>query len=150
MANNEGMEKLIPFMDQIQDILTKHAVSVKFDLPQIVVIGDESAGKNSVLENFVGKDFLPRDNGIVTRRPLVLQLITNEYSDEEYAEFEHTKTKKFRINEVCKEIENETDKSTVGEKRKGRFCELPNRWTAEVLKLIRQKAKRRKTERTIL
>ncbi|KAF7987137.1 hypothetical protein HCN44_001792 [Aphidius gifuensis] len=116
MANNESMEKLIPFMNQIQDIFTKHAVSVKFDLPQIVVIGGQSAGKSSVLENFVGKDFLPRGNGIVTRRPLILQLITNKYSDEEYAEFEHTKTKKFRINEVCKEIENETDKSTVGDK----------------------------------
>ena len=29
---------------------------------------------NSVLENIVGRDFLPRGNGIVTRRPLVLQL----------------------------------------------------------------------------
>jgi hypothetical protein len=27
------------------------------------------------LENIVGRDFLPRGTGIVTRRPLVLQLI---------------------------------------------------------------------------
>jgi len=32
-------------------------------------------GKSSVLENIVGRDFLPRGTGIVTRRPLVLQLI---------------------------------------------------------------------------
>lgn len=31
-------------------------------------------GKSSVLENIVGRDFLPRGSGIVTRRPLVLQL----------------------------------------------------------------------------
>ena len=32
-------------------------------------------GKSSVLENIVGRDFLPRGSGIVTRRPLILQLI---------------------------------------------------------------------------
>lgn len=45
------------------------------DLPQIVVVGGQSSGKSSVLENIVGKDFLPRGAGIVTRRPLILQLI---------------------------------------------------------------------------
>lgn len=47
------------------------------DLPQIAVVGGQSAGKSSVLENFVGRDFLPRGSGIVTRRPLVLQLINS-------------------------------------------------------------------------
>ena len=35
----------------------------------------QSSGKSSVLESLVGRDFLPRGTGIVTRRPLVLQLI---------------------------------------------------------------------------
>ena len=35
----------------------------------------QSCGKSSVLENIVGQDFLPRGTGIVTRRPLVLQLV---------------------------------------------------------------------------
>lgn len=39
------------------------------------MIGSQSSGKSSVLENIVGRDFLPRGTGIVTRRPLVLQLI---------------------------------------------------------------------------
>ena len=34
----------------------------------------QSSGKSSVLESLVG-DFLPRGTGIVTRRPLVLQLV---------------------------------------------------------------------------
>jgi dynamin 1-like protein len=38
-------------------------------------VGSQSAGKSSVLENIVGRDFLPRGSGIVTRRPLILQLI---------------------------------------------------------------------------
>ena len=28
-----------------------------------------------MLENIVGRDFLPRGTGIVTRRPLILQLV---------------------------------------------------------------------------
>jgi GTP-binding protein EngB required for normal cell division len=52
-------------------------VSMSLDLPQIAVVGGQSAGKSSVLENFVGRDFLPRGSGIVTRRPLVLQLINS-------------------------------------------------------------------------
>jgi dynamin GTPase len=52
------------------------ADSVALSLPQIAVVGGQSAGKSSVLENFVGKDFLPRGSGIVTRRPLILQLQT--------------------------------------------------------------------------
>lgn len=35
----------------------------------------QSSGKSSVLENVVGQDFLPRGTGIVTRRPLLLQLV---------------------------------------------------------------------------
>ena len=35
----------------------------------------QSSGKSSVLEGIVGKDFLPRGTGFVTRRPLVLQLV---------------------------------------------------------------------------
>lgn len=35
----------------------------------------QSAGKSSVLEGIVGRDFLPRGAGIVTRRPLILQLV---------------------------------------------------------------------------
>ena len=43
-----------------------------------------------MLEAVVGKDFLPRGTGIVTRRPLVLQLVHLENPDErEYGVFLH-------------------------------------------------------------
>lgn len=42
-----------------------------------MVVGSQSSGKSSVLENIVGRDFLPRGAGIVTRRPLILQLLNN-------------------------------------------------------------------------
>jgi hypothetical protein len=50
------------------------------DLPQIAVIGSQSSGKSSVLENIVGRDFLPRGTGIVTRRPLVSFFFSCLYS----------------------------------------------------------------------
>ncbi|KHJ45264.1 dynamin family protein [Trichuris suis] len=72
---NQGMQQLIPLVNQLQDAFTHLGVSLALDLPQIAVVGGQSAGKSSVLEAFVGKDFLPRGSGIVTRRPLILQLI---------------------------------------------------------------------------
>ncbi|KAG0049320.1 vacuolar protein sorting-associated protein 1 [Gryganskiella cystojenkinii] len=66
---------LIRTINRLQDAFSTVGVSNPVDLPQIVVIGSQSSGKSSVLENIVGRDFLPRGSGIVTRRPLVLQLI---------------------------------------------------------------------------
>ena len=70
------MEQLIPVINKLQDVFNATSMDPGvLDLPQIVVIGSQSSGKSSVLENTVGRDFLPRGTGIVTRRPLVLQLI---------------------------------------------------------------------------
>ncbi|KAG0216149.1 vacuolar protein sorting-associated protein 1 [Mortierella sp. NVP41] len=66
---------LIRTINKLQDAFSTVGVHNPVDLPQIVVIGSQSSGKSSVLENIVGRDFLPRGSGIVTRRPLVLQLI---------------------------------------------------------------------------
>ncbi len=67
------MEQLIPIVNKLQDVFGAIGQS-PIDLPQIVTIGSQSSGKSSVLENVVGRGFLPRGTGIVTRRPLVLQL----------------------------------------------------------------------------
>ncbi|XP_019735169.1 dynamin-1a isoform X6 [Hippocampus comes] len=111
---NRGMEDLIPMVNRMQDAFSAIGQNANLDLPQIAVVGGQSAGKSSVLENFVGKDFLPRGSGIVTRRPLVLQLMN---SPTEYAEFLHCKGKKFTdFDEVRQEIEAETDRMTGANK----------------------------------
>uniref|UniRef100_A0A3Q2EAR2 Dynamin-2 n=1 Tax=Cyprinodon variegatus TaxID=28743 RepID=A0A3Q2EAR2_CYPVA len=111
---NRGMEDLIPLVNRMQDAFSAIGQNANLDLPQIAVVGGQSAGKSSVLENFVGKDFLPRGSGIVTRRPLVLQLMN---SPTEYAEFLHCKGKKFTdFDEVRQEIEAETDRITGANK----------------------------------
>ncbi|KAG0069509.1 vacuolar protein sorting-associated protein 1 [Linnemannia elongata] len=71
---------LIKTINKLQDAFSTVGVHNPVDLPQIVVIGSQSSGKSSVLENIVGRDFLPRGSGIVTRRPLVLQLINRPSS----------------------------------------------------------------------
>ncbi|CAL8342749.1 unnamed protein product [Lota lota] len=68
------METLIPIINRLQEVFLTVGADV-VQLPQIVVVGSQSSGKSSVLESLVGRDFLPRGSGIVTRRPLVLQLI---------------------------------------------------------------------------
>lgn len=114
MAGNMGMEQLIPIVNKLQDAFASLGVPISLDLPQIAVVGSQSAGKSSVLENFVGRDFLPRGSGIVTRRPLVLQLFNSKL---EYAEFVHCKGKKFSdFDLVRKEIEDETDRATGSNK----------------------------------
>ena len=113
------MKNLIPVLNKLQDVFATvgaHAV----DLPQIVVVGCQSAGKSSVLEAIVGKDFLPRGAGICTRMPLVLQLIHIEEgrNPREWAEFLHAPGQKFTdFMKVMKEIEDETDR--VCGKKKG-------------------------------
>ncbi|XP_036157340.1 dynamin-1-like protein isoform X21 [Myotis myotis] len=68
------MEALIPVINKLQDVFNTVGADI-IQLPQIVVVGTQSSGKSSVLESLVGRDLLPRGTGIVTRRPLILQLV---------------------------------------------------------------------------
>jgi replication fork clamp-binding protein CrfC len=106
-AGNPNMELLIPMINQLQHIFTAVNAKLTLTLPQIAVVGAQSAGKSSVLENIVGRDFLPRGGNMVTKRPLVLQLITSQ--GQEYAVFGHKPQQRF-INyaDVRAEIENDT------------------------------------------
>ena len=64
---------LVGVVNKLQDVFSAIGQS-PIDLPQIVVVGAQSSGKSSVIESIVGREFLPRGTGIVTRRPLVIQL----------------------------------------------------------------------------
>ncbi len=98
-----------------------------------LISNSQSSGKSSVLENIVGRDFLPRGSGIVTRRPLVLQLINkpigtntdkvdglNETVGEnpdEWGEFLHRPGVKFyNFDKICDEIVADTDTKTGNSK----------------------------------
>ena len=107
------MQELITIINDLQDVFNTAGIK-EIDLPQIVVVGAQSSGKSSVLENIVGKDFLPRGSGIVTRRPLILNL-KNIKGSNEWGEFAHKPGKKFTdFKEIRKEIEDETDRLCPG------------------------------------
>ncbi|KIK99119.1 hypothetical protein PAXRUDRAFT_823073 [Paxillus rubicundulus Ve08.2h10] len=105
---------LIKLVNRLQDTFSN--LGGELDMPQLVVVGSQSAGKSSVLENIVGRDFLPRGQGIVTRRPLVLQLIHTAVPDPsssppaytEWAQFLHVDKRFTDFGEVRREIEQET------------------------------------------
>ncbi|GAB2270821.1 Phragmoplastin drp1e [Dionaea muscipula] len=120
-----SMESLIGLVNRIQRVCTvlgdygsggdgSNAFSSLWEaLPTVAVVGGQSSGKSSVLESIVGRDFLPRGSGIVTRRPLVLQLHKTEEGAQEYAEFLHLPKRRFTdFAVVRKEIQDETDRVT--------------------------------------
>ncbi|CAN6460962.1 unnamed protein product [Victoria cruziana] len=115
------MESLIGLVNRIQracTVLGDHGADGALPtlweaLPSVAVVGGQSSGKSSVLESIVGRDFLPRGSGIVTRRPLVLQLHKTEERQPEYAEFLHLPKRRFTdFAAVRKEIQDETDRIT--------------------------------------
>ncbi|CAK78344.1 unnamed protein product (macronuclear) [Paramecium tetraurelia] len=112
------MEKLIPFINDLHDILSSAGLSNELNLPSIVVIGSQSVGKSSLLESIVGREFLPRGKGIVTRRPIEIQLHQVIDAEQSWFEFMDKRGEKiFESDEIRKLIEQETDK--VAGKNKG-------------------------------
>lgn len=152
------MDQLIPVINKLQDVFNTVGTEA-IQLPQIVVVGAQSSGKSSVLENLVGRDFLPRGSGVVTRRPLILQLVhtppkiktttskkpnkelkpkegvedddgDSYFSDDEgdasekeseepdeWGKFLHLKERKMTdFDEICEEIERETERVTGNNK----------------------------------
>ena len=127
------LRKLINLIDQLRDC----GVNEYIKLPRICSLGTQSSGKSSVLESIVGLDFLPRGDGVVTRRPLELRLcgvvtrrplelrLCHINSGEPWAIFEERKGTKFTdfvkvretiealTDEVCKTNKNIIDKPIV-------------------------------------
>lgn len=115
----ENLRRLISVVDDLRDVgLQKY-----INLPRIVVVGTQSGGKSSVLESIVGLDFLPRGDGVVTRRPLELRLVHVSESDkgriaDSWAVFGALPDKIFtNFDQVRDEINRQTD--LVAGKNKG-------------------------------
>ena len=66
-------EKIRPILDAIDKLRRLKVTQEGIPLPTIVVVGDQSSGKSSVLESLAGIS-LPRGQGICTRVPLIMRL----------------------------------------------------------------------------
>ncbi|KAK9678838.1 hypothetical protein RND81_11G236000 [Saponaria officinalis] len=135
-------DALIPAVNKLQDICAQSGNKVNLDLPQVAVVGSQSSGKSSVIEALVGRDFLPRGNDVVTRRPLFLQLVrtaastttTNSNNSDandnagvssvngdeaalEYGEFLHLPGRRFYdFSQIRREIQAETEREAGANK----------------------------------
>ena len=110
---SEPLEILVQALSKLQDVTGR---SSDFMFPRIIAIGNQSAGKSSILEGIVGRPFLPRGADIVTRCPLYVRLHQTKQGEEEMAVFQ--KEEKYGWEEshfddfvkVRKEIERRTEK----------------------------------------
>lgn len=73
-------DKIRPLLDAIDKLRDLNVMQEGIQLPTIVVVGDQSSGKSSVLESLAGIS-LPRGDGICTRVPLVIRLQNHAQSD---------------------------------------------------------------------
>ena len=122
-ADNELFKKLRSFISLI-DQLRDNGVNEYIKLPRICSLGTQSTGKSSIIESIVGLDFLPRGEGVVTRRPLELRLFHidsgkpwakfEEKNERNYTNFTEVKsTIQELTNEVCKGDKNIEDKPII-------------------------------------
>ncbi|MED6157352.1 hypothetical protein PIB30_022319 [Stylosanthes scabra] len=75
-------EKIRPILDAVENLRRLNIAKEGIQLPSIVVVGDQSSGKSSVLESLAGIS-LPRGQGICTRVPLVMRLQNHPHPEPE-------------------------------------------------------------------
>ncbi|GMY37778.1 dynamin-related protein 4C-like [Fagus crenata] len=66
-------DRIRPLLDAVDSLRDLKITEEDIQLPTIVVVGDQSSGKSSVLESLVAIN-LPRGLGICTRVPLIMRL----------------------------------------------------------------------------
>ena len=98
-------QEIRPLLDVVDKLRNMDITKEGIPLPTIVVVGDQSSGKSSVLESLAGVK-LPRGDGICTRVPLIMRLksckdgsqasISIKYSDKEEQIKEYQITNKIK------------------------------------------------------
>ena len=97
--------KILEKIKEIRPLISGY----KIQLPQIVVIGDQSSGKSSVLESLTGIKF-PVNSGICTRCPIIV----NCKNDKQIKENNFTiNGKEVQIENLSKEILEIQDKNLI-------------------------------------
>uniref|UniRef100_A0A6Q2XCB3 Uncharacterized protein n=1 Tax=Esox lucius TaxID=8010 RepID=A0A6Q2XCB3_ESOLU len=109
MFQDQLKEKVRPLIDLI-DEMRYLGIEKQLNLPAIVVVGDQSSGKSSVLEALSGVA-LPRGTGIVTRCPLLLQLCYEKHNvwkaEISYCEQMHEFTEPSKVVNYVEEAQND-------------------------------------------
>jgi dynamin 1-like protein len=101
----DQLRSVVTLVDHLRDAGLQQYVR----LPRIVTLGTQSSGKSSVLESIVGLNFLPRNEGVCTRRPLELRLVHVYDKQQPWARFEGSEQKYTNFELVRKQIQALTD-----------------------------------------
>lgn len=91
-----NLRSLVTLIDHLRDAGLQKYIR----LPRIVTLGVQSSGKSSVLESIVGLNFLPRNEGVCTRRPLELRLVHVFDNAKPYGVFEGLDSKFYDFEQV--------------------------------------------------
>ncbi|XP_051137724.1 dynamin-related protein 4C-like [Andrographis paniculata] len=76
-------DRIRPLLDAVDRLRNLKIMQEGIQLPTIVVVGDQSSGKSSVLESLAGIS-LPRGQGICTRVPLIMRLQNHSSPNPEF------------------------------------------------------------------
>ncbi|OMJ81889.1 hypothetical protein SteCoe_17590 [Stentor coeruleus] len=105
------MENLVKRLNVLQNSLIQADITKLIQLPEIIVVGEQSSGKSSVLQSIIEREILPKGQGIVTRCPIRIRMQKSK-EDREYAYFEHLGKKEFTLDEVSEIIKKRTEELT--------------------------------------
>ncbi|KAI3702965.1 hypothetical protein L6452_28719 [Arctium lappa] len=110
-------DKIRPILDAVDNLRRLKVTEEGIPLPTIVVVGDQSSGKSSVLESLAGIS-LPRGQGICTRVPLVMRLQHHPDPVPEFIlQFQGKVVPIMNESEICEAIGNATEE--IAGDRKG-------------------------------
>ncbi|KAL6649619.1 hypothetical protein ACP70R_013843 [Stipagrostis hirtigluma subsp. patula] len=90
-------DQIRPLLDAVDQLRHLKVTQEGIQLPTIVVVGDQSSGKSSVLESLAGIS-LPRGQGICTRVPLVMRLQDDASADSPNLQLEYSNGRKASLN----------------------------------------------------
>jgi len=79
--SNASMEAVLRDYTTLMRTVRANKDTITLDFPKVIVIGDQTSGKSSVLQTLVGEDMLPTATNTCTRVPLVITAVN--LSDEE-------------------------------------------------------------------
>lgn len=108
----DNLRSMVTLVDHLRDAGLQNYIK----LPRIVTLGTQSSGKSSVLESIVGLNFLPRNEGVCTRRPLELRLVHTYDKAPPRAKFEEVDKTFTDFNEVRNTIQRLTNEVAGGRK----------------------------------
>ena len=119
--------QLVDIYSEVLDTLASSGYSSSDQLPRIVVVGDQSAGKTSVLESIAKARLFPRGAGkMMTKTPIKVTLCEGPRSEAYFSdnpEKIYNLSQKQQESDLREEIEKRMNKSC--QKRNGTVSEIP-------------------------